>query len=212
MIPIDKNRTREIIASAYGISTDDVINPSLCIAFGKCVYMFRDAIERGIEQGMHLLYVKNFKKEISGWVYNLDRSYILYIDSSFFKNIVINGSEKNVKVDITSLLDDPRNLIGYEDSDDSIKYVAQSWNDPNRTTESVEPDLPLDSTSETTTSNITDVSFDPNFSFGNYDADQDRDASKITRLEYACLILKVPNSGKNWIDRLILQSRQLDKA
>ena len=197
MIPIDKNRTREIIASAYGISTDDVINPSLCIAFGKCVYMFRDAIERGIDQGMHLLYVRNFKKEPSGWVYNLNNSIILFIDKAFFANIDMSGNDKNIKVDISSLLDNPSNLFGVED-DGVVSYKRK--------------EIDMKSTNSDIPSNITDVSFDPNFSFGNYDADQDRDASKITRLEYACLILKVPNSGKDWIDRLILQSRQLDKA
>jgi len=197
MIQIDKNRTREIIASAYGISTDDVINPSLCIAFGKCVYMFRDAIERGIDQGMHLLYVRNFKKEPSGWVYNLNNSIILFIDKAFFANIDMSGNDKNIKVDISSLLDNPSNLFGVED-DGVVSYKRK--------------EIDMKSTNSDIPSNITDVSFDPNFSFGNYDADQDRDASKITRLEYACLILKVPNSGKDWIDRLILQSRQLDKA
>ena len=197
MIQIDKNRTREIIASAYGISTDDVINPSLCIAFGKCVYMFRDAIERGIDQGMHLLYVRNFKKEPSGWVYNLNNSIILFIDKAFFANIDMSGNDKNIKVDISSLLDNPSNLFGVED-DGVVSYKRK--------------EIDMKSTNSDIPSNITDVSFDPNFSFGNYDADQDRDASKITRLEYACLILKVPNTGKDWIDRLILQSRQLDKA
>lgn len=197
MIEIDKGRTREIIATAYDISNNAVINPSLCIAFGKCVYMFRDAIERGIDQGMHLLYVRNFKKEPSGWVYNLNNSVILFIDKAFFANIDMSGNDKNVKVDISSLLDNPSNLFGVED-DGVVSYKSK--------------EIDMESTNSNILSNVADVSFDPNFSFGNYDADQDRDASKITRLEYACLILKVPNSGKDWIDRLILQSRQLDKA
>jgi len=159
--------------------------------------MFRDAIERGIDQGMHLLYVRNFKKEPSGWVYNLNNSIILFIDKAFFANIDMSGNDKNIKVDISSLLDNPSNLFGVED-DGVVSYKRK--------------EIDMKSTNSDIPSNITDVSFDPNFSFGNYDADQDRDASKITRLEYACLILKVPNTGKDWIDRLILQSRQLDKA
>lgn len=198
MIQIDKNLTRQIIASVYGISNDDVINPSLCVAFGKSVSMFRDAIERGVEQGMHLLYVKNFKKESSGWVYNLHNSVILFIDKTFFSTIDISGNDKNVKVDISSLLDNPSNLFGVINENDEIEYTTK--------------EIEMDSTDSKVPSDVSDISFDPNFSFGDHDADQDRDHTKLTRLEYACLVLKVPSTGKEWLDKLILQSRKLDKA
>lgn len=199
MIQIDKNRTREIIASACDISNDDVINPSLCVAFGKSVYMFRDAIERGIDQGMHLLYVRNFKKESSGWVYNLHNSIILFIDKTFFSTVDISGNDKNVKVDISSLLDNASNFFGEENENSEIEYKTR--------------EIEMDSTDIKIPPDVTEISFDPNFSFGtDYDSDQDRDHTKLTRLEYACILLKVPVTGKKWLDKLISQSRQLDKT
>ena len=202
MIQIDKNLTRQIIASAYGLSNDGVINPSLCIAFGKCVYMFRDAIERGIDQGMHLLYVRNFKKEPSGWVYNLNNSVILFIDKAFFANIDMSGNDKNVKVDISSLLDDPSNFFGVEDDDGTLVYKTKGI------------DIDLTNNDISISSSDTNISLDPSFNFENshYDPDQERDHAKLTRLEYACILLKVPNTGKDWLDNLILQSRKLDKS
>ena len=147
---------------------------------------------------MHLLYVKNFKKESSGWVYNLHNSVILFIDKTFFSTIDISGNDKNVKVDISSLLDNPSNLFGVINENDEIEYTTK--------------EIEMDSTDSKVPSDVSDISFDPNFSFGDHDADQDRDHTKLTRLEYACLVLKVPSTGKEWLDKLILQSRKLDKA
>lgn len=41
--------------------------------------------------------------------------------------------------------------------------------------------------------------------------DEHKLSNKFTKIEEACIKLKVPNSGKKWLDKLILQSRHLDK-
>lgn len=215
LIQINKELTKKIIADAYKISVEDVINPSLCIHFGNYVYMFKDAIERGIKQGMHLLYIKNFRKESSGdWFYNLNESCILFIDKSFFQNMDISGKGMNIRVDISNLFTTAPYLLGKEDCNDKVEYKVVFPNSLSITNSGTNTNMSTD----TNSNDLSLFDSDPDFKLDNSDnqledfADQDRDYTKLTRLEYACLLLKVPNSGKEWMDRLIIQSRNLDNS
>lgn len=191
MVHIDKTYLRTILADAFKIPEDQVINPTLCIPIGKSIKMYSDAIERGASKGMHLLFCKNYEKVNNQWVYELENALAILIEPQFFRNIISEYTVTNQKlfvgmisIDLQSILELP-NFI-HIDTSIGIKSAETSVATP-------VPVIPEE------------IDFHIE-----YDPDMDRSADKFMRREYAAILLKVPSSGTKWLDEMINFSNKIN--
>tara|TARA_R110001606_G_scaffold92986_1_gene206420 strand:- start:266 stop:910 length:645 start_codon:yes stop_codon:yes gene_type:complete len=170
-------------------------NYAVCIPTGNGndIKLFGDKIIQSRKNGIYIVYCEAFEKVNRKWVYDFDLAKIFYISNIEIIEMGINIEDtgKMYSVDVAKFLKD-----FIKDIDLGKEFIDIIG--------AVSPTMVLPLVDKA----LNDISLDDLISQEKEThASSSRVMNKMTCKEYAAILLQIPDSGTEWLDKMIIKSR-----